>query len=319
MTIRQVHSQAVEKAPITAHTTQPGDSNINNFSEVQTPAFDLANGWQWLFTTLEWQQQIEWLFQQLAEYELVDKMHYTHNALNISQHYGQGGIHSTQYELNIDKEYLGKLTLYRAERYAQTELTEIEKLLSKILLPLRNSLQYQQALIASITDPLTGIGNRSAMNRSLEREIQFALRYGHSCCAAMIDLDFFKNINDQLGHGAGDEALKLTAKALADAVRNTDSVYRYGGEEFVIIFSNTNLAQARLICERIRQTIECLCCKYQQTEFYYTASVGLTSISASDCPESFLARADAALYQAKNTGRNKVCCEFLTSSRVRTR
>jgi diguanylate cyclase len=148
------------------------------------------------------------------------------------------------------------------------------------------------------TDPLTGVCNRRAMDDTLKSLVAMKNRYDLGFSIAMFAIDHFKHINDELGHLAGDGVLKSFAKLLDEAARETDVVTRFGGEEFVVIMPQTDLRGACVFAERIRMQIE--------SSLSLTVSGGVTpAIGEHETPETILERADAALYAAKQAGRNR--------------
>jgi diguanylate cyclase (GGDEF)-like protein len=157
------------------------------------------------------------------------------------------------------------------------------------------------------TDPLTGIFNRRAIDKMINREISFALRHKLPLSVVMIDIDHFKKINDTYGHETGDNVLKNFAKKIKKLIRNEDIFGRYGGEEFILILPNTNIDSAYKVTERIRKEIEKM--KLKGIKGNITASFGLTEILPADNQDSLIKRADDALYLAKRNGRNR--CEIL--------
>ena len=164
---------------------------------------------------------------------------------------------------------------------------------------------YQQARRDSQTDPLTGVGTRRVLEKVLAAEYARAARYNRPFSIAIVDIDNFKQINDQTGHAAGDKALKNLAKIMTDTSRSADIVTRYGGDEFVLLMPETEMHNAARILERIRRQAKTISIpKFRNV----TISCGLAQWNGSpdDTPLSILKRADAALYQAKNEGRNKV-------------
>jgi diguanylate cyclase (GGDEF)-like protein len=156
----------------------------------------------------------------------------------------------------------------------------------------------------TFTDELTGLHNRRFFDRELKREVERTRRFGRSLALVVVDVDHFKPYNDTFGHRAGDEALRRVAGHLADAVpRRLDAVARYGGEEFVVLLAETDVEGARLVAERIRESVQ------GSGEFRrrLTISAGIAATQGDDCEaESLIERADEALYQAKRDGRNCV-------------
>jgi diguanylate cyclase (GGDEF)-like protein len=148
------------------------------------------------------------------------------------------------------------------------------------------------------TDPLTGVCNRRAMDDTLTSLVAMKNRYDLGFSIALFDIDFFKKINDEQGHLAGDAVLKNVAKLLDDAARETDVVTRFGGEEFVVIMPQTDLQGGCVFAERIRMQIE--------MKLGLTVSGGVTAaLGNHETSETILGRADAALYAAKEAGRNQ--------------
>lgn len=151
-------------------------------------------------------------------------------------------------------------------------------------------------------DSLTGLLNRGAGARELERSY-FKLAQGSPVSVALVDVDKFKNVNDTWGHPVGDEILRLIADALKTALRETDNVIRWGGEEFLIILDQSDLKRATDLAERCRISISHI---EHVLVKKITASIGVAQLKDKEELESFISRADKALYQAKKNGRNKV-------------
>jgi two-component system cell cycle response regulator len=156
------------------------------------------------------------------------------------------------------------------------------------------------------TDDLTGLAKRSHVVAILERALEDRLLVDSSLCLVMADLDRFKDINDTYGHLIGDGVLREVAARLRAAVREVDIVGRYGGEEFIIFFSDTSLETAYEIAERIRGRIGATSINLQGIEIKTTISLGLCSAQKDDDVNLFIERADSALYEAKRKGRNRV-------------
>jgi len=168
-------------------------------------------------------------------------------------------------------------------------------------------LRFATLMASSTTDPLTGVGNRRVLDAEIERRIAQLRRQGAKVSLLMIDVDHFKRLNDTSGHLAGDAVLRNLAKLLDSTLRDMDLLTRYGGEEFVAVLPGTDLHHARLAAERVRSAIEQSHVNFGGQELRITISVGVTEASPHDTPDSFLGRADKALYEAKNSGRNCFC------------
>lgn len=166
---------------------------------------------------------------------------------------------------------------------------------------------YSQSKHLSLTDALTGLYNRRHFETNLEREFLRAKRYRSNLSLAITDIDFFKKINDTFGHSCGDYVLKETAFLINETFRKTDMVFRYGGEEFVIILTETDAGNALIPLERLRNAVESNKFKYNNQIIDVTISIGITSdLDNSNTPWEMFNLADSALYRAKNNGRNQV-------------
>jgi diguanylate cyclase (GGDEF)-like protein len=158
----------------------------------------------------------------------------------------------------------------------------------------------QQASEARI-DSLTGLANRRALEEILAAEISRAQRFAHELAIVLLDLDRFKEINDSFGHAAGDVMLRAVGGLLTSLARQGDTVARWGGEEFVVVLPETDLAGARRFAERLRRTIEA----HSVGDMKTTASCGVATMLPEDNVEELLGAADQALYRAKSNGRNR--------------
>jgi len=159
----------------------------------------------------------------------------------------------------------------------------------------------------SLTDELTELPNRRAFLRRLKDEVGRVKRYGHHLSFAMIDLDYFKPINDKYGHHAGDSVLKAYSAEVLSMFREQDMVARYGGEEFVVIFPNTTIPGALQALNMVQGRAESAVLRFNdETISLPTFSAGLISFQAGESIESFVHRADQALYDAKKKGRNRI-------------
>ncbi len=156
-------------------------------------------------------------------------------------------------------------------------------------------------------DALTGLNNRRAILRRLDEEIKHASRYGEELGLLMLDIDYFKRVNDQYGHLTGDDVLEKVATLVQQNIRGTDTAGRYGGEEFIIILSKADLSAALVVAERIRKAIEMAEMKDSAGNvFGITVSLGLSSYRPGEDKHLFISRVDNALYKAKENGRNRV-------------
>lgn len=170
----------------------------------------------------------------------------------------------------------------------------------------------QLSLEMAITDQLTGLHNRRYMARHLDNLISSSKRSGKPLSFVIMDIDFFKSINDSYGHDVGDEVLKEFASRIAANVRGIDLACRYGGEEFVVVMPDTDVAAAFNVAERLRHEVEVtpIAISRDPGKLRVTVSMGIAkSEGAEDTAEGLLYRADQALYRAKRTGRNRVVAD----------
>ncbi len=156
----------------------------------------------------------------------------------------------------------------------------------------------------SLTDQLTGIGNRRRLEQALKEEISRAGRSGAKLSALMADLDHFKRVNDTYGHGAGDKVLETFADVLRQSTRLPDVLGRYGGEEFVVLMPNTDRDQAVISAERLRIALASTLIPPLAEPM--TVSIGVVEFVPGESGDAFLGRVDEALYEAKRSGRNRV-------------
>jgi diguanylate cyclase (GGDEF)-like protein len=171
-------------------------------------------------------------------------------------------------------------------------------------------MNLKQVLITAQTDPLTSVKNRRFMEKYLSQAIKEHFKKQLPLSVIMIDIDYFKNYNDNYGHQQGDTVLVETTKAIASVLRdNMDVICRYGGEEFLVILSNTNISVADRVADRIKTAVNSLAIKHEYSEVagYITVSQGIYSAvpSSVDAEKLFIEYADKGMYRAKKTGRNK--------------
>jgi len=170
----------------------------------------------------------------------------------------------------------------------------------------------QQSMEMAITDGLTGLYNRRYMESHLATLVEQAAGRGKPLSLLVLDIDYFKSINDSFGHDAGDDVLREFAMRVRKSIRGIDLACRYGGEEFVVVMPETDMAVGALVAERIRRRIasEPFAIEQGAKAIDVTLSIGLASLNAaSDTGATILKRADQALYRAKRDGRNRVVAD----------
>lgn len=265
--------------------------------------FRLLNSLQ---TSLDLDVILEIFRQELASVIRVSGFFYSNYPAKVQIHKGSMNLHSCAYRLISQSDNLGELTFYRDKRFNEYELDTLEALLSALLCPVRNALLYQKAIAASLTDPLTGTGNRQALFSQLSREASLARRYQQPMSLLMIDIDKFKSINDTYGHATGDLVLQDLINVMTKDNRSTDLCFRYGGEEFVVLLGNTDKEGAQVIAKRLCKAIsESRICS-ESGLLQITVSIGVSTMLASEDHDSLLKRADKAMYQVKSLGGNDI-------------
>ncbi len=166
---------------------------------------------------------------------------------------------------------------------------------------------YSQTRYMSVTDPLTGLYNRRHFEDNLEREFLRAARYDSKLSFAIIDVDYFKKVNDTYGHSCGDYVLKEVAYLILQTFRKTDMVFRYGGEEFAVIITETPIDKAVIPLERLRKSINEYKFCYNGQSLTVTVSIGAAEVTKDmQSVHSLFEDADKALYKAKENGRNQI-------------
>lgn len=264
---------------------------------------------QKLQVTLEIEEMITLLLEQIHKLVTIDGITYEFAGLDYEFSTPVQGKHKASYQLDMEKEDLGLISFSRRTRFKEEELTSIENLMSCLLFPLRNGLKYRTALLAASTDPLTGSGNRLALDQALSREINLAHRNDTPLSVVMFDFDHFKKVNDGYGHLCGDKVLKEMIQEIKHVIRKTDLLFRYGGEEFVLLLHKTSLENATAVADKIREHIANTPINFKQQLINVSVSVGTATLQEGDAIDTLIDRADSALYQAKNLGRNRVCTE----------
>lgn len=265
---------------------------------------------QKLQVSLEVEDLINMLLLHMRKLVPIDGISYQYQALDLNFATPVEGKHKACYQLDLENDELGLITFSRRMRFEDEELTSIENLMTCLLYPLRNSLKYHAALLAATIDPLTGTGNRKALDDALNREINLACRNETPLSVVMFDFDHFKQLNDGFGHQFGDVVLKEVIREVRQVIRNTDLLFRYGGEEFMLLLHKTSLQNAAEVAEKIRQHIAKTAIDHNNQPVSVSVSMGAASLHEGDIPSTLINRADNALYQAKGLGRNRVCTEY---------
>ncbi len=257
-----------------------------------------------LQTSLDLDEVLNQFSDEVKPFVAHDYLGYSNDEKSCVFSTGKNARHRLNYQLTLQDGQLGKLVLSRKCKFTEKETGEVEHLIGALLYPLRNALMYREAIHAAQKDALTGVGNRAALNEALAREIEVAQRHKRTLGMIILDIDHFKKINDTYGHSTGDCLLKALTRTAEKTIRMSDQVFRYGGEEFVVLLPETGLKGVKNLAERIRQNIEALNCVCNGNHIKMTASFGIATLNVDENEESFFIRADRALYKAKDGGRN---------------
>jgi diguanylate cyclase (GGDEF)-like protein len=259
-----------------------------------------------LQTSLEPQRILGLFFREIQRIVPLDALNYEHKSSDLRLEFGQRGHHSLSYSLSHEGEHLGELVFRRNQRFSEQEQGNLESLLAALFYPMRNTLLYRAATQSALRDPLTDTGNRIAMDQTLQREIEVSRRHQQPLSLLMLDIDHFKLINDTHGHSVGDDVLKAVAASLKSQLRNVDMVFRYGGEEFLVLLANTTREAAAMVGERLRFAVQAEEYIADGRTIELTISLGCSTLLPSESADSLLRRADNALYIAKREGRNRL-------------
>lgn len=259
-----------------------------------------------LATTLSLDTQLTVIAEEFTALVPFDAMQYRHRIANRDFVFftGKGGPHHCEYRLSVEGQLYGTLAFHRRQRFSEEELAGLEMLISVSACHLRNACHHIAIERAALTDSLTGIGNKRALESAMAQAGALADRQGAAWSLILCDLDHFKQVNDNHGHVIGDHILVKTAEQLERAVRTSDTVYRFGGEEFAVLLPHTGEKEAREVADRIRELVESIRVDGGATPLTVTASCGVAMHLVDEAPDHWLARADEALYRAKAQGRN---------------
>lgn len=276
-------------------------SQIRELSQKHDKVLQIAS---LLHTSLNVEEVVAQFSEEISGLFQHDNLSYVNEKLDINVVFGESARHSCTYELSINDQHLGLISLTRNKKFTDNEIQLLEQLICALHYPLRNAILYTNALNSAHKDPLTGIGNRAAMNAAIHRQIELASRHNRSLGVIIMDVDHFKSINDTYGHAAGDCCLQSLVKCAEKSVRISDLLFRYGGEEFLIVLPETDEAGVLRLAKRIRRRVERLETTYQGQIIKMTVSLGITTLRESDDEKILFNRVDEALYKAKQEGRN---------------
>jgi len=259
-----------------------------------------------LQTSLDIEQLIEMFAQEVKVTIPMDGVRFHNAQSGVDVKTGRNAAHLCTYHLTVNEQPLGEVTFMRKTSFTASQSNELELLLRSLVHPLRNALMYRTALLKAQRDPLTGVYNRAALTETLARDVELAQRHQTPLSIIVLDIDHFKNINDTYGHTAGDCLLKGLVESANHSIRRCDMLFRFGGEEFVVLLNNTDEKGALRLAERIRRSVEKEDYLCGGQVIHMTLSAGIAELQKKDVEARLFERADQALYRAKAEGRNCV-------------
>ncbi|NVK23553.1 MAG: GGDEF domain-containing protein [Gammaproteobacteria bacterium] len=203
--------------------------------------------------------------------------------------------------IRIHDRLMGRITYFSDRAITDVLMSSLANYQKKLVYPLRNGLAFWQLHQMAMKDPLTGIGNRAMFDDTMARQIQHAVRFEESFVLMLLDLDNFKQVNDNHGHLVGDDILTRFVNISNDCLRGTDQMFRFGGDEFAIILEKENLETAKMVAARINRAVNK---DHMLTKYGVSVSIGCAASNESEAPTDLFAKADKALYAAKDAGKN---------------
>lgn len=227
------------------------------------------------------------------------------------------GIHDQQGRINgvlgiftnIDKEMKAEQNQRELTGYLEKLNEDLENAHNSMLIKNQELTEaYHKLSKLSRHDSLTGLYNRRTLEEIINQEVLRSVRTKRGFAMAIADIDNFKKFNDTYGHDCGDEVLKMVAGVFLDKIRQMDSVGRWGGEEFLFVFPETNCLGAEIVLQRVREAVANKPVIYEGKNLSVTVTVGFSYHRGQLKPDEIISEADKALYQGKNSGKNKVIC-----------
>lgn len=212
------------------------------------------------------------------------------------------------FALTSDNEITGCIVARSTlDKLSKRDISYLEQLTRQSAITINRAETYSKVLQYATLDALTNLNNRRQFEARLKQEIASTKRQKNPLCAMMIDIDFFKKVNDTYGHASGDEVLRTVASVIKAHLRESDIPARYGGEEFAVLLPYTKIEEAQIVGERLRKAVEATAVSIDKLTINVTISMGLAEFMPEQTGEELFKCADKALYEAKESGRNRVC------------
>jgi diguanylate cyclase (GGDEF)-like protein len=278
-------------------------SSSNRQLEIEHTSSRLARRLQ---RTLCIETQIELFCEEITELLHCDSVSFQNPQQQLSYTFGHKGSSVCKYTLKGEEQYLGDLIATRNKPFTEQELQTTEELISTLVYPLKNALMYQRAVDLSLKDPLTGFGNRNALEKTIEHERQMIERYETPFSILMVGLDLFKQISNLYGKNVADNTIQCFSQTISEVIRETDQLFHYEGENFVVLLNNTDINKASFLAERLVNTIEQVEMLSDAEKFKVTISIGIADFEKDGNIEQLFECAEQGLHTASENGCNQV-------------
>ncbi len=284
------------------------DSNaalLTNWAGYQTGYNDQISLVEQLQTTLDIEQQLTIFLEALSNSFKI-------SAIDLETYHGRfttgkaaKGCETLALPIRIHDQLMGRVLYHSQKPITDILLSSLSNFQKRLVFPLRNALAFWQLQQLALKDSLTGIGNRTSYNEAISRAISHSKRYNTPFSLLVMDLDNFKQVNDNFGHQTGDELLVQFVNLANKCLRNTDQFFRFGGDEFAIILEHDKKSSASIVSNRLLSTVKD---SDIVKKFHVSVSIGAAISATEDLESTIFAKADKALYQAKQAGKN--CVKF---------
>ncbi len=280
------------------------DSQLHELAD--TGAISLISQLQ---TTLDLQQQLDIFAMHASRILPITALNLRTAQGHFAAAGSMAGQHQYHTELQLEQHLLGQLSYQSNHPFSPLVQRQLLLLESEWLYALRNALLVNRLQQMALKDPLTGLGNRRFFDDSYSKAIQLAKRHQQPFALLLLDLDNFKQVNDLSGHSTGDQVLLAVADCMRETLRATDSLFRFGGDEFALLLQDQDTDHAELIACRLQQKIN----QHPLLNLHQVGcSIGLAWLSAEQQGRDLFHQADEALYLAKTSGKGKVAAESLS-------
>lgn len=249
-----------------------------------------------LQTTLDLDKLLDMFAMEAARYIKFSGIYFKSKVVSKTLRGSRKAKHERRFELKLHNEFIGTITYSVDKPISMHHYKDLQRIHQIVLYPLKNALQYHQAMQLAMQDALTGLGNRRYFDEQLKRAMHNANRHHAQVGLVLGDLNKFKAVNDTYGHNVGDQVLVQFAEVLRTCVRDSDSIFRFGGDEFAIIVENASEYALDIIHSRVNSLLKS---NVTLAKYQVGCSLGTTFMNRADNEHSLFERADQALYRQK--------------------